>query len=96
MTKDEKKGKGTSFAKGALIGALAGAAAGILLAPKSGKETRKDIKDGAENLAKKSKGLVEKGVDEVKGVLERGKESVEDLADDVKAEIEKRKSAEKK
>ncbi len=38
------KGK---FALGAIIGAIAGGIAGILTAPKSGKETRADLKDKA-------------------------------------------------
>ncbi len=37
--------KAFSFVKGALIGALAGVTAGVLFAPKSGKETREDIKN---------------------------------------------------
>lgn len=41
------KGK---FAVGALIGAVAGVVAGILTAPKSGKETRADIKAKAQEL----------------------------------------------
>lgn len=41
------KGK---FALGALIGAVAGVIAGILTAPKSGKETRADIKEKAGEL----------------------------------------------
>lgn len=39
-----------SFLKGLLFGAAAGAIAGVLLAPKSGKETREDIKDMAAKL----------------------------------------------
>lgn len=39
-----------SFFKGAIFGALAGAAAGLLLAPKSGEETRKELKDKANQL----------------------------------------------
>lgn len=41
------KGK---FALGAIIGAAAGLVAGVLTAPKSGKETRADIKAKAEEL----------------------------------------------
>jgi len=43
MAKDTIK----KFAVGAVVAAAAGYAAGILTAPKSGKETRKDIKDTA-------------------------------------------------
>ena len=39
--------KAISFVKGAFVGALAGATAGVLFAPKSGKETREDIKKKA-------------------------------------------------
>ena len=42
MDKNEKKG----IAIGAAIGAVAGVVTGILFAPKSGKETRHDIKEG--------------------------------------------------
>jgi len=36
--------KGSKLAIGAIIGAAAGVVAGVLTAPKSGKETREDIK----------------------------------------------------
>lgn len=39
--------KGKKFGLGVLVGAVAGVAAGILAAPKSGKETRKDLKNKA-------------------------------------------------
>jgi len=38
------------FALGAIVGAVAGVVAGILTAPKSGRETRSDIKAKAEEL----------------------------------------------
>jgi gas vesicle protein len=38
----------------ALIGAAAGLVAGVLTAPKSGKETREDIKNKAEELKQKA------------------------------------------
>ncbi len=40
----KKMSKKSKFAVGAAIGAIVGVAAGILTAPKSGKETRDDIK----------------------------------------------------
>ena len=40
-------GKKTSAAKTGIFAAIIGAIAGILFAPKSGKETRKDLKDAA-------------------------------------------------
>lgn len=48
MTDSENKsGKAGKFALGAMLAAAVGYVAGILTAPKSGKETRQDIKDKA-------------------------------------------------
>lgn len=46
MSKDKTSGNG-KLAVGAAIGAVAGVVTGLLFAPKSGKETRKDIADTA-------------------------------------------------
>jgi gas vesicle protein len=43
-----------SFIKGLFLGAIAGATAGVLLAPKSGKETREDLKKMAEEYQDKA------------------------------------------
>ncbi len=56
------KGK---FALGALFGAAVGVVAGILTAPKSGKETREDIKRKANDAADKASKAVEEA--KVKG-----------------------------
>lgn len=42
-------GSGDSFLAGVIIGGIAGFAAGILLAPKSGSETRADLMDRTDN-----------------------------------------------
>jgi gas vesicle protein len=49
MSQDKNKG----LAAGVAVGAVLGVLAGILFAPKSGKETRKDIKDSAIKIAAK-------------------------------------------
>ncbi len=52
---------GKKLAFGAVVGAVAGAVAGVLMAPKSGKETRGDIKKKAAELkSKKSKPAAKK------------------------------------
>lgn len=66
------------FPLGAVIGAAAGIIAGVLTAPKSGKETRDDIKSKAEELKKKAAEAMDKAVDETKNLKEKihkGKET---------------------
>lgn len=48
----------TRFLAGFAIGAALGAVAGVLLAPKSGKETREIIGDMASDMAKKTEATV--------------------------------------
>jgi len=50
------------FLKGLLIGGLAGAAAGILFAPKAGKELRGDLKEKADE----TRAALEKTIDRAK------------------------------
>ena len=42
--------KGTGLALGAIIGAAVGVVAGVLTAPRSGKETRDDVKQKADEV----------------------------------------------
>jgi gas vesicle protein len=51
-----------------IVGALAGAAAGILLAPDSGKNTVKKIKDSIDDLSAKAK-------DSINDISEKAKKS---------------------
>jgi len=53
-------------AVGSSISALVGAAAGIMLAPKSGREIRKDMKHGVEWSADKARDAVSKSANFVK------------------------------
>jgi gas vesicle protein len=64
-----------------LVGAAVGAAAGILLAPKSGSETRRIVSktthDSREAVEKTGHDLMEKG----KELYDQGKKIVEDASD---------------
>lgn len=83
------------FALGALIGAVAGVIAGVLTAPKSGKETRTDLKNKAAELkveaAKRadevktrSGEIVSEVKDKVEGYKERGEYAASGTIDGAK------------
>jgi len=72
-----KKGK----AKWGIIGVIGGAIAGVLFAPKSGKETRKDIKDGATKAKDEIGKKASHAKEEVGKKVTSAKEGAEDLAD---------------
>jgi gas vesicle protein len=74
-----------------LIGLGAGALAGLLLAPKSGKQLRKDIKRGYDDAldtvgdwADEAKDRVSDAGKRVREVASRGVETVHEFADDLR------------
>ena len=64
---------------GFLVGALAGVVAGLLLAPKSGRETREQLL---------GQGGVGKQVDRIKGAIGAGKDSAADQNEALRRKIE--------
>jgi gas vesicle protein len=80
----EAKRTARDIAIGLGIGATLGAAAGILLAPKSGKETREDIAAGAKEVIDQVKDQVE----EVGKVLKKEMND-EELSKDIKTVTKK-------
>jgi len=64
-----------SFLKGILVGAIAGAVAGVLLAPKSGAETREDLKKLAVDFGEKANELYRKATDILKEKLNQLKKA---------------------
>jgi gas vesicle protein len=91
----ENSDRTVSFLKGALVGAVVGAAAGVLFAPKSGRETREDIKETA--LAIKDSALeayedasaaVERKVREIKKLGKKiNKEKYDEIVDEIVEEM---------
>jgi gas vesicle protein len=90
--------KAFSFIKGLFIGAVAGAAAGVLLAPKSGEETREDLKkmakeyqDKAMDMYTATSKMLQKKLDNLKKAGEKIDESryvdlVNEVVDEVKSD----------
>jgi gas vesicle protein len=75
------------FLGGVVIGAIIGAALGLLFAPQAGKETREDIRDyademgekvreGSRHLAESSRDLAQKGQSQVMAMVDRAKGAV--------------------
>jgi len=77
--KAEKKAARRKHRGGFLIGAIAGAAIGLLLAPKSGKETRAQLF---------GEGGIGSQVDRLKGAVGAGKDSAVDQSEALKRKIE--------
>jgi gas vesicle protein len=80
--------------KGLVVGGLIGAALGILFAPKSGKETRQDIADKAEEVLAKAKEEYEKAVEKSKAAydvavkhLKTAEESAKEKVEEIEGKI---------
>jgi len=80
--KKERVRNTKKLAAGIGIAAAAGVAAGILLAPQSGKETRDDIKNKAEDIADSTKETVHKKVETVKKSASHVAQEISDVIKD--------------
>ncbi len=79
MSKDKNKG----IAIGAAIGAVAGVVTGILFAPKSGKETRQDIKDTSKKVIEKLLAESHKLHDELSELIKKAELKAKDAGSSV-------------
>ena len=81
------KDKTKKFAIGAVVAGAVGYITGILTAPKSGKETRKDIKEGAQKARSEAEKQLKNLHSELDELLERGKKTVGTLQSKAKDEL---------
>jgi gas vesicle protein len=75
-----------NFWKGTLVGVVLGAAAGILLAPKSGKETQEDIKRKVKGTYHDIQQRLEAMSEEMSGRVESLREAAKDLKGEAREE----------
>lgn len=68
-----------NFLKGLIVGGLIGAAAALLLAPKSGKDTRAELCNKTEELLKLAREEYDKGLEKTSEVLETVKNAAVNL-----------------
>jgi len=78
----------SGFALGLLVGAALGAAAAILFAPKSGEETRQQIKDLADQQKENLKNQWEQTKEKAAGVADAAKEKLNDVAGQTKDTVD--------
>jgi gas vesicle protein len=80
------------FLTGFVIGGAIGAIAGILLAPKSGKETREELAKGAKEAAERTKETVK----EIQNKADKVTSDLQKKGEEIKGQLEKMLKKEKK
>ena len=84
MVEKRKRGKFASF----ILGGIAGVVGGLLLAPKSGRQTREDIKKKADEVINQSKDVYESQKVRLTDAVGSGREMAAERVEDIRARIE--------
>src|SRR4249919_1456293 len=87
MDSREMKGSGQSVALAFLGGAVAGVVAGLLLAPKSGEETRRALKGYARRAEEEAVKKAKEGLATLDQTIESGKHFITEKTVDVEAVV---------
>lgn len=87
LVADSKKQSGRNIALGALLIGVAGYVAGILTAPKSGKETRKDIQKKAAQAKSEAEKKLKALHSELNGLITTGKKKAGSAKSSAKKEL---------
>ncbi len=90
--KKDRANTAKKLAAGMSFAATLGAAAGILFAPKSGKETRDDLNKKAINAAETIKDKIEKNIEQVKDNANKAVNEINKAVDDIQEKTEEIKA----
>lgn len=82
----DNSNNGKKLAIGAVVGAAAGFVAGVLLAPKSGKETRADLKRGAKEAAKTASKQLKHSHEELSKLVDKAEAQLTKMGSTAKQE----------
>ncbi|HOP85909.1 MAG TPA: YtxH domain-containing protein [Syntrophorhabdaceae bacterium] len=93
MFNEEKRFGAGSVVLSFFIGGLIGAGIALLVAPKSGVETRKQIKEFAEEAKEKAETYIEKVKEKASTAMEKGKEFLAKEKSIIKSAVEAGKEA---
>jgi len=94
MYKNNQNCSPTSFLTGTIVGALIGAGLALLYAPKTGAETRKEIKGKLNNLKKEAESAKEKTIAKISEVKKSASNKAEDIKMRARRAAEEFKKAE--
>lgn len=79
------KDSNKSLLWGALIGSVVGSVTALLLAPKSGRELRQDISEGARQVSEKSQELASKVGEQSAQIVSKVKETADVVIQDIQS-----------
>ena len=77
MADNEERGVALNFLAGVGIGAMVGGVIALLVAPKSGSETREDLKKAAQDLAKSTEDIRKRGAEVIESAKSKAQQAYE-------------------
>ena len=93
MAQEESGFSASSMLLAFLFGGVVGAGIALLIAPKTGKETRRMIRDFAEDAKEKASGYIEQTKEKTESIIEKGKDFLEKEKSIITSAVEAGKEA---
>jgi gas vesicle protein len=85
----EDEGGAVEFLAGVIVGGLLGAGAALLLAPRSGRHTRRRLRRAAEDIGDRAEEGLQRAADDVRRVASDARRAAERSGDEVRRRVER-------